>query len=48
LYKQHLIEKNLIEKVKSELVGKNLGCFCNQKGGKDTCHAKVLADIANE
>lgn len=48
LYKQYLIDNNLVNKAKKELQGKNLGCFCSQSGGRDTCHAKVLSEIANE
>lgn len=44
LYKIHLKKKKLIEKAKKELCGKNLGCFCDQKG---LCHAKILAEIVN-
>ncbi len=44
LYKVHLEDASLVEKARKELKGKNLGCFCDQKG---PCHAKVLADIAN-
>ena len=45
LYKKHLEEDGLQEKAKKELKGKNLGCFCDQKG---LCHAKVLAEVVNE
>lgn len=45
LYKLHLKNKELIEKAKKELKGKNLGCFCDQKG---LCHAKVLAEIVSK
>jgi hypothetical protein len=45
LYKTHLSDSGLVEVAKKELKGKNLGCFCDQKG---PCHAKVLAEIANE
>jgi hypothetical protein len=44
LYEKYLADNNLIEEIKVELKGKNLGCFCDQKG---QCHAKVLAKIAN-
>jgi hypothetical protein len=44
LYRAHLEDASLVEKAKKELKGKNLGCFCDQKG---PCHAKVLAEIAN-
>jgi len=39
LYKQYLIKTKLVDQLE-ELRGKNLGCFCNQKGD---CHAKILA-----
>ena len=35
--------KELTEKVKEELAGKNLICFCSPK----SCHADVLLEIAN-
>ena len=40
LYEKH-IESDLVEDLK-ELSGKNLGCFCDQKGD---CHAKVLVRL---
>lgn len=45
LYRNHLETKGLIEKAKMELQGKNLGCFCDQKG---PCHAKVLVEVIKE
>lgn len=45
LYRKHLETKGLIEKAKMELQGKNLGCFCDQKG---PCHAKVLVEVIED
>ena len=43
----------LIAKIKRELRGKVLACWCAPKGGADMngkliCHAQTLAQIANE
>jgi hypothetical protein len=43
----------LIAKIKRELRGKVLACWCAPKGGVDMnapliCHAQTLAQIANE
>lgn len=43
LYKAHLKNKNLLAQL-GELLGKTLGCFCDQNG---KCHAKVLAELCN-
>ena len=37
-------QPELIEKIKKELKGKDLVCFCNPK----PCHGDVLIQIANE
>jgi hypothetical protein len=49
------VRKNpqLIAKIKRELRGKILACWCAPKGGVDVeatlmCHAQTLAKIANE
>lgn len=42
---KYLKDNDLVDAAKEELKGKNLGCFCDQKG---PCHAKILAEIANE
>lgn len=39
LYDEYLHSSGLINEIK-ELQGKNLGCFCDQRGD---CHAKILA-----
>jgi len=44
LYDRHLRESGLFDEIE-ELRGKNLGCFCEQKG---PCHAKILASYLNE
>jgi hypothetical protein len=41
LYKKHILESNLRNRI-SELEGKTLGCFCDQK---EPCHAKVLVEM---
>lgn len=44
LYQTYLKDKKLLKDI-GELKGKNLGCFCDQKG---KCHAKILAELANK
>lgn len=41
LYREHVLSSDLKDRL-SELEGKTLGCFCDQK--KD-CHAKVLKEL---
>lgn len=46
-------QPKLIAKIKRELRGKVLACWCAPKGGVDMndaliCHAQTLAQIANE
>ncbi len=42
-YEKYLIKSGLLDEIE-ELRGKNLGCFCDQKG---KCHAKILAKYLN-
>lgn len=37
--------QNLVSRIKSELKGKRLGCWC---GEDERCHGDILAKIANE
>jgi len=43
LYEDHLVTSGLIDQIE-ELRGKNLGCWCDQRG---KCHAKILLKYLN-
>ncbi len=44
-YRRWLLEQpELVARVKAELRGKRLGCWCRPQN----CHADVLAEVANE
>lgn len=44
-YREWVMQQpELLEKIKTELRGKILGCFCSPA----PCHGEVLAEIANE
>ena len=44
-YRRWLLEQPaLVERVRKELAGKVLGCFC----APHSCHADVLAEVAND
>lgn len=47
-----LANPELIERIKRELKGKVLGCWCNNKAqlrvGRLPCHGDILVKIANE
>ena len=43
-YRDYIITSGLVNNI-GEISGKNLGCFCDQKGD---CHAKVLVELFNQ
>lgn len=48
-YKETIIKNpEMVQKIKKELSGKVLGCWCKGKSGQKPCHGDVLAVIANE
>lgn len=44
LYRAHLADNGLLHRVREELRGANLACWCD---AGDACHADVLLEIAN-